>query len=70
MVLELEFEFEPCDLEGNYAPFVHGMFAPLREIINATLYVSMGHSSKLSHMVRIRIRVREPFDSVRIRIFR
>ena len=46
MVLELEFEFEPCDLEGNYAPFVHGIFAPLREIINVTLYVIMGHSSK------------------------
>ena len=31
---------------GNFVPFVHEMSAPLRGIINVTLYVSMGHSSK------------------------
>ena len=33
-------------LQGNSAPFVHEMSAPLRGIINVTLYASMGHSSK------------------------
>ena len=32
--------------QGNSAPFVHEMSSPLRGIINVTLYVSMGHSSK------------------------
>ena len=32
--------------QGNSAPFVHEMSAPLRGIINVTLYASMGHSSK------------------------
>ena len=32
--------------QGNSAPFVHEMSTPLRGIINVTLYVSMGHSSK------------------------
>ena len=32
--------------QGNSAPFVHEISAPLRGIINVTLYASMGHSSK------------------------
>ena len=31
---------------GQLCPFVHEMSAPLRGIINVTLYVSMGHLSK------------------------
>ena len=36
----------PFTQQGNSAPFLHEMFAPLGGIINVTLYVSMGHSSK------------------------